>query len=70
MVRLEKIILDDFSSINSAGKIAIKLDQGDKIAGVQICRNDQDIILSTKFGKSIRFESNNLEYLKADRQKV
>ena len=34
----------------------MKLDQDDKIAGVQICQNDQDI-LSTKSGKSIRFES-------------
>ena len=42
----------------------MKLDQDDKIAGVQICRNDQDIILSTKSGKSIRFESNKLRVFK------
>ena len=62
--KIRKNNLEDFSSINSAGKIAIKLDQDDKIAGVQICRNDQDIILSTKSGKSIRFESSKLRVFK------
>ena len=35
----------------------MKLDTNDKIVGVKICKDDQDIILSTKFGKCIRFES-------------
>ncbi len=62
--KIRKNNLEDFSSINTSGKIAMKLDQNDKIAGVQICRNDQDIILSTKFGKSIRFESRKLRVFK------
>ena len=62
--KIRKNNLEDFSSINAAGKIAIKLDQDDKIAGVQICRNDQDIILSTKFGKCIRFEAKKLRVFK------
>ena len=35
-----------------------------KRQGVQICKNDQDIILSTKSGKSIRFESSKLRVFK------
>ena len=62
--KIRKNNLEDFSSINAAGKIAMKLDHEDKIAGVQICRNDQDIILSTKSGKSIRFESSKLRVFK------
>ena len=62
--KIRKNNLEDFSSINAAGKIAIKLDQNDKIAGVKICRNNQDIMLSTKFGKSIRFESSKLRVFK------
>ena len=62
--KIRKNNLEDFSSINASGKIAIKLDQDDKIAGVQICRSDQDIILSTKSGKSIRFESSKLRVFK------
>ena len=39
----------------------MKLDNNDKIVGVKICKDDQDIILSTKFGKCIRFEVKKLE---------
>ena len=42
----------------------MKLDNNDKIVGVKICKDDQDIILSTKFGKCIRFESKKLRVFK------
>ena len=62
--KVRKNNLDDFSSINTSGKIAMKLDSDDKIVGVKICSDDQDIILSTKFGKCIRFESKKLRVFK------
>ena len=62
--KIRKNSLEDFSSINTSGKIAMKLDSNDKIVGVKICKVDQDIILSTKFGKCIRFESNKLRIFK------
>jgi len=62
--KIRKNNLDDFSSISSAGKIAMKLDTNDKIIGVKICKEDQDIILSTKLGKCIRFESKKLRIFK------
>ena len=62
--KIRKNSLDDFSSINSSGKIAMKLDTNDRIVGVKICKEDQDIILSTKFGKCIRFESKKLRIFK------
>ncbi|MDC1010869.1 DNA gyrase C-terminal beta-propeller domain-containing protein [Candidatus Pelagibacter sp.] len=62
--KIRKNSLDDFSSINTAGKIAIKLDPNDKIVGVEICKDDQDIMLSTKKGKCIRFESKKLRVFK------
>ena len=62
--KVRKNSLDDFSSINSAGKIAMKLDPNDKIVGVEICKDDQDIMLSTKNGKSIRFDSKKLRIFK------
>jgi DNA gyrase subunit A len=61
---VRKNSLEDFSSINTSGKIAMKLDDGDKIVGVQICRDDQDIMLSTKLGKCIRFMSSKLRLFK------
>ena len=39
----------------------MKLDTNDRIIGVKICKDDQDIILSTKFGKCIRFESKKIK---------
>ena len=62
--KIRKNSLDDFSSINAGGKIAMKLDANDKIVGVEICKVDQDIMLSTKNGKCIRFESNKLRVFK------
>ena len=62
--KIRKNSLEDFSSISASGKIAMKLDTDDKIIGVKICREDQDIILSTKLGKCIRFESKKLRIFK------
>jgi DNA gyrase subunit A len=42
----------------------MKLDSDDKIVGVKICTDDQDIMLNTKFGKCIRFESKKLRVFK------
>ena len=62
--KVRKNSLEDFSSINASGKIAMKLDNNDQIVGVKICKDDQDIILSTKFGKCIRFEAKKLRVFK------
>ena len=62
--KVRKNSLEDFSSINASGKIAMKLDNNDKIVGVKICEDDQDVILSTKFGKCIRFEAKKLRVFK------
>ena len=62
--KIRKNNLDDFASINTSGKIAMKLDTNDKIIGVKICKDDQDIILNTELGKCIRFESKKLRVFK------
>ena len=61
---VRKNTLEDFTNINNSGKIAMKLDQDDKIIDVKICRDDQDILLSTQFGKCIRFKSKKLRLFK------
>ena len=61
---VRKNTLEDFVNINNSGKIAMKLDQDDRIIGVKICRDDQDILLSTQFGKCIRFKSKKLRLFK------
>ena len=61
---VRKNTLEDFININANGKIAMKLEENDKIVGVKICRDDQDIMLSTKNGKCIRFMSKKLRVFK------
>ena len=62
--KIRKNSIEDFSSINTAGKIAMKLDSDDKIIGVKICDDDKDIVLSTRLGKCIRFEAKKLRIFK------
>ncbi len=47
--------ISDFEQINRAGKIAMKLDEGDMIAGVEICTEADDVLLTTAQGQCIRF---------------
>jgi DNA gyrase subunit A len=47
--------LSDFENISRAGKIAMKLDAGDQIAGVEICSEADDVLLTTAQGQCIRF---------------
>lgn len=47
--------LADFVQINRNGKIAMKLEGDTSIVDVQLCTEDDDILLTTKLGQSIRF---------------
>src|SRR6185436_18124797 len=47
--------LSDFTNIMRNGKIAMKLDDGDRLVGVAPCDNSNDVLLSTRDGKCIRF---------------
>ncbi|SED89452.1 DNA gyrase subunit A [Rhizobiales bacterium GAS191] len=47
--------LSDFAQVNRAGKIAMKLDEGDSILGVAICTEADDVMLTTARGQAIRF---------------
>ncbi|HEY8571135.1 DNA gyrase subunit A [Phenylobacterium sp.] len=48
--------LSDFIGIKRNGKIAMKLDEGDAIVGVAVCRPEvNDVLLTTALGRCIRF---------------
>jgi DNA gyrase subunit A len=47
--------LSDFENINRNGKIAMKLDEGDRIVQVAIASPDDDVLLTTANGQCIRF---------------
>ncbi len=47
--------LSDFVEIRQNGKIAMKLDEGETILGVDICTEQNDVLLTTAKGQAIRF---------------
>ena len=47
--------LSDFVGIRQNGKIAMKLDDGVALTGVETCTEDDDIVLTTARGQCIRF---------------
>lgn len=47
--------LSDFHDIRSNGKIAIRLDEDDKLVGVLPCHEHEHVLLAAKGGKCIRF---------------
>ena len=57
-------LLSDFASINRNGKIAMKLEPGDGIVGVQTCTDQDDVLLTTRIGKCIRFELTDVRVFK------
>ena len=52
--------LTDFHNINANGKIAMKLNENDKLVNVLTCSEDANIFLSTRLGKCIRFSCKDL----------
>lgn len=57
---IRKNKLSDFLNIRASGKIAMKLEDNEKLIGVALCRDDQDILVSSKMGKCVRFSSKDL----------
>lgn len=47
--------MDQFTDIRASGKIAMKLEGDEALVGVNLCHEKDDIMLSTKNGKCIRF---------------
>ena len=47
--------LSDFKSVQSNGKIAIRLDEGDKLVGVKTCAEEDHVLLASREGKAMRF---------------
>ena len=54
--QVKRTSLDQFKSINSAGKIAIGLDSADELVWVRQTTGENDIVLVTQKGKAIRFD--------------
>ena len=47
--------LSDFIEVRQNGKIAMRLDSGDRIVGVEVCGEQDDVLLTSADGQAIRF---------------
>ncbi|MBV8192398.1 MAG: DNA gyrase subunit A [Alphaproteobacteria bacterium] len=50
--------LSDFVNVHQSGKIAMKFegdDAGDRLIGVSVCGEEQDVLLATRQGRAMRF---------------
>ena len=60
MGEIKKTSLDKFSAVRSSGLIAMDLEPGDELVAVCIATDDDDIILISQKGQSIRFKVSTL----------
>jgi DNA gyrase subunit A len=56
--------LSDFVQVNRAGKIAMKLEEGEQIRDVSICTEAEDVLLTTANGQCIRFPVSDVRVFK------
>jgi DNA gyrase subunit A len=56
--------LADFIEVRQNGKIAMKLDEGDEIVGVETAAATDDVLLATSGGRAIRFEVGDVRVFK------
>jgi DNA gyrase subunit A len=56
--------LSDFAQVNRAGKIAMKLDEGEAIVDVHLCSERDDVLLTTAKGQCIRFQVDDVRVFK------
>ncbi|WP_332017492.1 DNA gyrase subunit A [Devosia ureilytica] len=56
--------LADFVEVRQNGKIAMKLDEGDEIVGVETCTVNNDVLMTTAQGQAIRFRVDDVRLFK------
>ncbi len=61
---VRKNALSDFINVKANGKIAMKLPENTTLIGAQICKNDNDVLLTTAKGKAIRFNTEDVRIFK------
>ncbi|WP_084507859.1 DNA gyrase subunit A [Geminicoccus roseus] len=57
--------LSDFIRVPSNGKIAMGLDEGDRLVGVDVCDDSHDMMLAARGGRAVRFPVESLRVFKS-----
>jgi DNA gyrase subunit A len=64
--KIKRTALDAYSSVRSTGIIAINLEEGDTLAAARLTNGDQDLIMVTRKGQSIRFKETDVRPMGRD----
>jgi len=56
--KIKKVPLASFSNLKNVGIIALRLLPGDELVGVRLAQGEEDVILTSRSGKTIRFPGN------------
>ena len=64
--KVRRNLLSDFVNVPSNGKIAIRFEEGsdDRLVGVMLAREDNDVLLAARLGKCIRFPVSDIRVFK------
>lgn len=54
---IKKVAVSQFENIRKNGIIAVSLDRGDQLTNTMFCANDDDVIVVSREGKSVRFSA-------------
>jgi DNA gyrase subunit A len=58
--RIKRVSLDQFKNVRPSGLIAINLDENDHLRWVEMTHGDDDLIIITELGQSIRFHESDV----------
>jgi DNA gyrase subunit A len=61
--RIKRVTLDEFAAVRPSGLIAMTLDEGDTLNWVKYSDGDQDIVVVTDQGQSIRFHESDVRVM-------
>ena len=57
---IKKTAISEFANVRKTGKIAVNLNEGDELIGVNVSSGEDEIIIASRFGKCIRFSESDV----------
>ena len=61
--RVKRVHLNEFADVRPSGLIALRLDEGDTLGWVKYTEGDQDVLMATVKGQSIRFKEQDVRVM-------
>ena len=61
--RVKRTALKDYRNVNRSGIIAVNLNEGDRLIGVEVTKGQDHVLLATATGMAIRFDENDVRVM-------